>query len=236
MARYRYYQPDKTYDLLPNGEVLVYFDPIHNTETNATRDPETEEETTETKDVYDYLIVTADSLDRSAIIVALIRAEYSADDELAIQRQKDDKPSEYNHYNAYVEKCKAIAKRTLEGDTLETAKAMKIADLGIYDASDAVNEFTVGGVGMWLSPARRSNLKNSAESIKEEHPEITTVQYFGQTLPIDTALSMLAAIESYAGICSQVTDAHRAAISALQTIAAVNNYDFTTNYPLKLQF
>lgn len=234
MARYRDYNPDKTYDLLPDGRVVVYYDPVHDTEPNIIRDPETEEETTETRDVYDYLIVTADSLNRNSIIVALIRAEYTADDELAIQRQKDDKPSEYNHYNAYVEKCKAIADHTLEGETLETAKAMKIADLGIYDASEAVNAFYIGNQAMWIGPDRRSNLKNAVEALKSQGA--TTVNFAGQTLPVDDALAMLSAIESYAAMTSFVTDSHRAAIEAKRSINTVKNYDFTTGYPEKLSF
>lgn len=236
MERYRYYQPDKTYDLLPNGEVMVYYDPVHDTETNIIRDPETGEETTETRDVYDYLIVTADSLNRNSIIVALIRAEYTADDELAIQRQKDDKPSEYNNYNAYVEKCKAIADHTIEGETLEAAKAMKIADLGIYDASEAVNAFYIGNQAMWIGPARRVELKNKLIALKAEHPEITSVSFLGQAIPIDDALAMLSAIESYATVTSFVTENHKSAIMALETIDAVKSYDFTVGYPAKLHF
>ena len=234
MARYRDYNPDKTYDLLPDGRVVVYYDPVHDTETNIIRDPETGEETTETKDVYDYLIVTVDSLNRNSIIVALIRAEYTADDELAIQRQKDDKPSEYNHYNAYVEKCKAIADHTMNGETLETAKAMKIADLGIYDASEAVNAFYIGNQAMWIGPDRRSNLKNAVEALKANGA--TTVNFAGQTLPVDDALAMLSAIESYAAMTSFVTDSHRAAIEAKRSINTVKSYDFTTGYPEKLSF
>lgn len=39
-----------------------------------------------------------------------IRKRYSTDDELAILRQRDDKPKEFAEYNEYVEKCKAEIK------------------------------------------------------------------------------------------------------------------------------
>lgn len=224
----------KIYDALPDGKVRVYYDEVESTETVTTIDRETEEETTVTYPIYTYRAVDADSLTRSSIIVALIRADYSADDELAIQRQKDDKPSEYNHYNAFVEKCKAIADRTINGDTLATAKAMKIADLGIYDASEAVNAFYIGNQAMWLSPDRRSNLKNAVEALKASG--VSTVAFMGQTIPVDDALAMLSAIESYAAMTTFVTDTHRAAIEALSTSAAVQEYDFTTGYPEKLNF
>ena len=41
---------------------------------------------------------------------ALIREKYTVSQELAILRQKDSKPEEYNAYNAYCEECKAEAK------------------------------------------------------------------------------------------------------------------------------
>lgn len=43
-------------------------------------------------------------------IEAMIRDRYSLNDELAILRQRDSKPEEFEEYNAYVEKCKASAK------------------------------------------------------------------------------------------------------------------------------
>lgn len=39
-------------------------------------------------------------------VVNLIRQRYSVDDELAIQRQKDDKPDEWQEYYDYCEWCK----------------------------------------------------------------------------------------------------------------------------------
>ena len=44
-------------------------------------------------------------------VVSLIREKYSLDDELAIQRQRDTKPEEFNAYFAYCEECKMKAKR-----------------------------------------------------------------------------------------------------------------------------
>ena len=46
-------------------------------------------------------------------IVALIRAKYNINQELAILRQKDTKTTEYNEYYAYVEECKAKVKNGL---------------------------------------------------------------------------------------------------------------------------
>lgn len=44
------------------------------------------------------------------LIINLIRQKYTIDQELAILRQRDTKPAEFNEYNIYVEQCKANAK------------------------------------------------------------------------------------------------------------------------------
>ena len=49
-----------------------------------------------------------------SLIVQRIRARYSINEELAILRQRDEKPLEFAEYNSYVEECKAAAKAELE--------------------------------------------------------------------------------------------------------------------------
>ena len=44
---------------------------------------------------------------RDAAINQKIRRKYSLSNELAILRQRDEKPEEFAIYNAYVEECKA---------------------------------------------------------------------------------------------------------------------------------
>lgn len=46
-------------------------------------------------------------------VVAKIRERYSIDDELAILRQRDTKPEEFEAYNAYAEQCKTQIKNIL---------------------------------------------------------------------------------------------------------------------------
>ena len=47
-------------------------------------------------------------------VVAKIRERYSIDDELAILRQRDTKPDEFEAYNAYAESCKKEARLLIE--------------------------------------------------------------------------------------------------------------------------
>lgn len=44
------------------------------------------------------------------LIIKKIRKKYTVNQELAILRQRDDKPEEFAEYNAYVESCKAKVK------------------------------------------------------------------------------------------------------------------------------
>lgn len=46
-------------------------------------------------------------------IETLVRKRYTVGNELAIIRQKDAKPDEFEKYNAYVEACKEIVKKSL---------------------------------------------------------------------------------------------------------------------------
>lgn len=48
------------------------------------------------------------------LIVKKIRQKYSINEELAILRQRDEKPDEFKEYHDYVEVCKAEAKAELE--------------------------------------------------------------------------------------------------------------------------
>ena len=46
-------------------------------------------------------------------VVAKIRERYSVDDELAILRQRDTKPEEFEAYNEYAEQCKKEIKESI---------------------------------------------------------------------------------------------------------------------------
>lgn len=47
------------------------------------------------------------------LVSRLIRERYSIDDEMAILRQRDTKPDEYEAYNAFCEDCKAKARKEI---------------------------------------------------------------------------------------------------------------------------
>ena len=52
-------------------------------------------------------------LDFGKVVSAMIRQEYSLDDEIALSRQRDEKPEEWETYFTYVENCKVEARKIL---------------------------------------------------------------------------------------------------------------------------
>lgn len=74
------------------------------------------------KIVYEYEVIPDVSEEEQPIpemiyeeqVVAKIRERYSVDDELAILRQRDTKPDEFEAYNAYAESCKEEARLLIE--------------------------------------------------------------------------------------------------------------------------
>lgn len=47
------------------------------------------------------------------LVSKLIRERYSVDDEMAILRQRDTKPEEWETYNTFCEECKAKARKEI---------------------------------------------------------------------------------------------------------------------------
>lgn len=122
--------------------------------------------------------------------------------------------------------------------TLPIAKSEKIAQITAYDTSEAVNSFTLGNATMWISRDDRISLMNSTTILKNAGETTTTLWYGGEkyTLPCDTLIQMLSALEVYALQCYDVTEEHKAAVNALTTIEEVDAYDYTTGYPEHLTF
>lgn len=102
--------PPKT-QKLPDGRYRVYLNAERSTERNIIKHEDSDIEEVEEYDVY---LCNEFDMDKEptyeTLIEALIRQNYSVSDELAIMRQRDEKPEEFAVYNAYAEECKALAK------------------------------------------------------------------------------------------------------------------------------
>lgn len=126
---------------------------------------------------------------------------------------------------------------TKSADALSVAKQVVLNELTAYDASPAVNSFSVNGETAWLDKATRVGLMNSTTIAKSFGKMITTL-WLGDikyVLDCDRAIELLSKIEMYAMECYNRTAAHRQAIEELTDIADVLQYNFKVDYPKKLE-
>lgn len=123
-----------------------------------------------------------------------------------------------------------------EARQLAMAKADKINEITDYDNSDAVNAFIFNGTNVWFKPEMRATIKQGVESCKTAGRATYDAAYNGIqiSVPVDTALQVLAQIECYALDCQNITAAHKAAVQKLTTTADVEAYDYKSGYPDKL--
>ena len=122
-------------------------------------------------------------------------------------------------------------------DILAFAKENVVKEITAYDASPVVNSFTYNGITLWLDQQTRAGLiiRFNAE---EAMGKAETTLWAGTTpltLSIKDGRKMLYALEYYASICFDVTASHKATVGRFTTLDDVINYDFTKDYPKKLE-
>ena len=122
-------------------------------------------------------------------------------------------------------------------ERLAFAKEMLAREIAAHDTSSAVNGFSLNGLTVWLDKDTRMGLMNSTTIAKNMGQETTTVWFGGisMTIPCDTAIQMLSALEMYALTCFNVTAGHKAAVAALTSTDEVIGYDYTQGYPTQLE-
>lgn len=175
---------------------------------------------------------------KPSLIQEIIDYKYSSSQVASILTNAINKTngSEYSEYIAWKEYAEECASIIFDTPTLESVKTKKIEEITKYDSSSAVNSFTYNNVEYWLDKATRVGLMNSTTILKEAG-ETTANLWFGSvhvTLSVDDVISKLSQLEIYALECYNVTAQHKAAVMALQTIEAVEAYDYTVDYPTKL--
>jgi hypothetical protein len=122
--------------------------------------------------------------------------------------------------------------------TIDDYRKRKKEEILRYDSSDEVNGFYIADQEMWLDKATRVGLKLRFDAEMASKQTNTTLWYEGTpfNLELDTAVHMLNAIELYASVCYDNTQAHIANVKELEDIEAIKNYDYKTGYPEKLRF
>lgn len=123
-------------------------------------------------------------------------------------------------------------------EKLANAKFEKIQQIENYDASSNVEEFTINGNPMWLGHELRQQIRTSADAYEALGHETMTKVFNGVefTFPIEQWRQMLNALEVYAAEALNATERHKNNINAMDNVQDVIDYDYTTGYPLKLNF
>ena len=135
--------------------------------------------------------------------------------------------------------CTIYAKKILGMvPSLSDVKTQKLAEISVYDASDAVNSFIIDGKNIWLSKDTRLALRQRFIAEQASGIKNTSLWYGAEqfNLSVSDALPMLNSIELYACKCYDITAAHKAAVQSMTDIEGILGYDFRVGYPDKLSF
>lgn len=140
--------------------------------------------------------------------------------------------------NGWLEWIETEPEEPTQEELLREAKEAKINEIVDYDTSDAVNSFTIGGQQMWLDFELRQQLRTSVMAYQSLGRENVSKWFNGVEYTFTTSqwLDMLDLLEVYAAEALNVTESHKAAVNALNSIEDVNQYDITNGYPEKISF
>lgn len=116
---------------------------------------------------------------------------------------------------------------------LKSAKKEILAEITAYDASDAVNVFTINGKKAWLDKATRVGLQNSVAILKKSGRDnvLLWVEDDSIETTCDNVLQFLTELEIYAVGCFNATETHKRSVSELDDIGEVLDYDYKSGYP-----
>lgn len=122
--------------------------------------------------------------------------------------------------------------------TVDNAKLEMKANIEYYDNSNYVNVFYIHDIEIWLDKSTRAGLKLRFDAENAMGQENTILWYKNMQfqLPVKDAIQMLYAVEIYASQCYDNTQRHYAEVDKLETVEEVDNYDYKSGYPEKLNF
>lgn len=172
--------------------------------------------------------------DTDGLLASMIAERYSTAEQIRVLTEGNTLPM-----TLYMQQSKEAAREIMGGaETAETARESKLMDIAVYDASEAVNSYTVNGTKMWTDRSTRSALMRRYEAEKASGKKETTLWNgtIELKMSIGKAIKMLNEVEVYAGKCYDTTAAHKAAVKALTDIDTIKAYDNTTGYPERLSF
>ena len=122
-------------------------------------------------------------------------------------------------------------------DVIAFAKENVIKAITAFGSSPEIDSFTYNGIPLWLDQRKRSGLITRFDA--EESMGKTETTLWADTTPIKLSIKdgrkMLYTLECYASACFDTTASHKAAVKAMTTLEEVLKYDFTKDYPIKLE-
>lgn len=137
----------------------------------------------------------------------------------------------------YVEDTTELVEIPNEGN-LENLKRGKVLQIEAYDKSEAVNQFFIKGIPLWLDREERATLQRRFEIEQKAGKTDSVLWKNGVSFPlvIAEAMQMLDVLEMYAIASYDNTQKHIAAVNAISTLEELEAYDYMAGYPEKLRF
>lgn len=119
---------------------------------------------------------------------------------------------------------------------LQKAIDAKVAEIKAYDNSEAVNSFSLNGMSAWINREDRIGTRRAIELDITNGLTESEIWLNGFKLVVNCqlALKLLDAVGHYAYQAYNATQAHIFAVKHLASVEEVEKYDYTTNYPPKL--
>ena len=113
-----------------------------------------------------------------------------------------------------------------------------LAEIRRYDKSEEVEDFSIGGVHMWLDSNKRTKVWENLMTAQQKGEENVTLRDGGLAFPMTVAMGwqLYYAVLDYARATWDVTEIHLAEAGQLTTIEEILAYDYKQGYPEKLAF
>jgi|GEM_PF-6184149 len=107
-----------------------------------------------------------------------------------------------------------------------------------YDKSKEVEDFSIGGVHMWLDSNKRTKVWENLMTAQQKGEENVTLRDGGLAFPMTVAMGwqLYYAVLDYARATWDVTEIHLAEAEQLTTVEEILAYDYKQGYPEKLAF
>lgn len=121
---------------------------------------------------------------------------------------------------------------------VEMLREKLLDEIRRYDKSEAVEDFTIQGIHLWLNSDMRGKVRENLETAQQKGEENVTLRYGGYAFPMTVVMGwqLYYAVLDYARATWDVTEIHLATAAKLTTVAEILAYDYTQGYPPKLVF